>query len=503
MQEFGDLKNLREFINAHLKFSTPAPNPDVNQRMLDEYREYLEKKQFDDDSIRFYLINAKSAFEKCDAMFQLDSEIALVNELMLKYEQASIPRDKRNKHYVIYPVDVVLMVVMLAKLCGYNNCAEYAQFWFDANPYLQCLVPCMPGPCHMISRETIATCLKLVPDDGYENIFNEMFAKVKIELKDLLSPYKKKPEDFNFRPTIGGDGQELRASYRKGETSRRKKGAHAIVIYDCDNRVVLGFTKVDRKNHEIDGFMHIMQQISLPEDGIFYADALNTRKKFIDFLNGRNLDWLFAIKGQKSTKLMYEAIKEHFESGAKSKFKKVLKPNLEAGRIEERTVEAFPASELGIENDFTAKTVIKVVKHTTYKTNGAEKPKRPTTVTRYYISSLECTKENFEQIIHSILSRWFYESHHNTIDNVLLQDKQAVCNEDHLAAIIGLNKFAFNVLSFARQTLSKEGYTLKRHRTQNHRPLSYKLTTDILKTEPALAYRTLIRYMMTGKEDAE
>lgn len=151
----------------------------------------------------------------------------------------------------------------------------------------------MPRPCYMISRETVATSLKTVLDDGYEKIFAEMFAEVKIKLKALLSTEAKNPENCNFRPTIGGDGQELRASYRKGEISRRKKGAHGVVAYDCDNRVALAYTTVNRKNHEINGFIRILQNIELPDDAIFYADALNTRQNFIDFLKERHVDWIY------------------------------------------------------------------------------------------------------------------------------------------------------------------------------------------------------------------
>lgn len=279
---------------------------------------------------------------------QVASEYDLIRELMFKYEMASIPKDKRNQNYVIYPVDVVLMVVMLAKLCGCNNCKEYARFWFTANPFLQCLVPGMPRPCYMISRETVATSLKTVPDDGYEKIFAEMFAEVKIKLKDLLSTEAKNPEDCNFRPTICGDGQKFCASYRKGEISRRRKGAHGVFACDCDNRVAQAYTTVNRKNHEINGFIRIQQNIELPDDAIFYADALNTRQNFIDFLKERHVNWILAIKGQNATKLMYDAVKERFDLGADVTFKKLLPPQLVSVRIEERTVEAVPVSELGV-----------------------------------------------------------------------------------------------------------------------------------------------------------
>lgn len=503
MQEQVDFVRLREFMAKHHKFTAPVPDSDDLESMLIQYRKYMEQHGFAERAINIYLKKARFAFDVCDDIFQTSPEYSLIRKLMYEYEQASMPRDKRNQNYVVYPVDVVLIVVMLAKLCGYNNCKQYAEFWFSANPYLQCLVPCMPAPCYMISRETIATCLKLVPDEGYEKIFEEMFADVKIKLKDLLLNDDPNPENKSYRPTIGGDGQELKASYRKGETSRHKKGSHAVVVFNCDDRVALGYTAVKLKNHEVDGFMHILNKIEVPRDGIFYADAINTRKNLIDFLNARKLDWLFAIKEQKATKLMYETVNELLEAETDSKFRKVLAPKITAGRIEERTLEAVAIPEGITQNNFSAKSAIKVTKHTLFKTNGAKTPKQDTTVTRYYISSLECNEENFEQIAHSISVRWYYEQHHNTIDEVLLQDRQAVCDEEHLAAIIGLNKFAYNVLSFARQKLSKEGYSRIKHRSSKFRPMSYEETISTLDDDPSLAFTILLRYLTNPNADAD
>lgn len=71
--------------------------------------------------------------------------------------------------------------------------------------------PGMPAPSYMISSETIATCLKLVPDDCYEAIFQEMFAGLAQAGHALKR--RSNPENNDYRPTIGGDGQRLRASY--------------------------------------------------------------------------------------------------------------------------------------------------------------------------------------------------------------------------------------------------------------------------------------------------
>ena len=84
------------------------------------------------------------------------------------------------------------------------------------------------------------------------------------------------------------------------------------------------------------------------------------------------------------------------------------------------------------------------------------------------------------QIKHSLSVRWLYETHHNTIDEVLLQDRRALCDENHLSTVIGLNKCAYNILTFARAKLSGQGLRRIKFRSseteRNARLLSYKDT---------------------------
>lgn len=89
----------------------------------------------------------------------------------------------------------------------------------------------MPSPDFMISAETIRFFLKMIPDDESSKIFQSYFADSRIKAEELLQNLN--TEDSNddvyvdtiegFRDLIGGDGQELRASFRRGEHSRKKK----------------------------------------------------------------------------------------------------------------------------------------------------------------------------------------------------------------------------------------------------------------------------------------
>lgn len=121
----------------------------------------------------------------------------------------------------------------------------------------------MPSPEFMISAETIRFFLKMIPNDEFSKIFQSYFADSRIKAEELLQNLN--PEDSNddahvdtiegFRVLIGGDGQELRASFRRGEHSRKKKSAHRVSLYNCTSRVVQDYVMVQKKNNEVQAFM--------------------------------------------------------------------------------------------------------------------------------------------------------------------------------------------------------------------------------------------------------
>ena len=151
---------------------------------------------------------------------------------------------------------------------------------------------------------------------------------------------------------------------------------------------------VKAKNNEVSAFIEMIDNGSLPQDSIFYADAINTTAKMIEFLNSRHLDYIMAVKTNLSNRPVVMAMEKYI-------------------------------SEL---TDKTQNTSSHYHEVRTDKEDG-----RKETSSLYFISSLPFTEENCHQIVFSVRSRWMYEAQHNTIDTVLLQDMQHCCDENHLA----------------------------------------------------------------------
>jgi hypothetical protein len=119
----------------------------------------------------------------------------------------------------------------------------------------------------------------------------------------------------------------------------------------------------------------------------------------------------------------------------------------------------------------------------------------------YFISSLEYTETNCKQIVHSLKSRWLFETQHNILDTVLLQDNQHCCDDNHLASIVGLNSMVLNVATFSREKMSQRGFSFVKHRnseTAARAPLiSYKRVFSDFRDDPLLALEYLIEYFNT------
>lgn len=127
----------------------------------------------------------------------------------------------------------------------------------------------------MISPETIRFFLKMIPDNEFSSMYRQYFGDIKIKAKELLENIKKSLDDelesldIKYRHIIGGDGQELRSSFRRGESNRKKKGAHRVSIFDCDCRNVINYTFVKYKNNESQAFMTMLKDAHISNDAIF------------------------------------------------------------------------------------------------------------------------------------------------------------------------------------------------------------------------------------------
>ena len=492
MKSSVQFQELEQYAKQHTRFSAPADSePDFNEQYVQALHErgYTEDDAFFDD----YMYQVETARDRAERFLKkrplTTAIMALRNDIRRKYFQY----DERKSDYVIYTSDVVLLVVMLSSLCGNHDCRERAKFYFIYNPILQYIIPDMPSPKLIISAEEIRFFLKMIPDDEFSSMFRQYFSDARIEAYELVHNINNEVDD----------------------------------ISDCYSALnVISYSIVKVKNNEVSAFIEMIDNGSLPQDSIFYADAINTTSKMIEFLNSRHLDYIMAVKTNLSNRPVVMAMEKYISEltdktqNTSSHYHEV-RTDKEGSRIEERTYDIVPVESLlkamdGLKdndaNDILTKdkilpntrTVLRVYKEAEKHLRDDKEDGRKETSTLYFISSLPFTEENCHQIVFSVRTRWMYEAQHNTIDTVLLQDMQHCCDEKHLASTIGLNSMVYNVISFAREKMSKRGYDNIKHRTKEtarKAPLiSYKISFKIFENNPLLALAYLMEYFDTQPE---
>lgn len=108
---------------------------------------------------------------------------------------------------------------------------------------------------------------------------------------------------------------------------------------------------VKAKNNEVSAFIEVIDKGSLPQDSIFYADAINTTSKMIEFLNSRHLDYIMAVKTNLSNRPVVMAMEKYISEltdktqNTSSHYHEV-RTDKEDSRIEERTYDIVPVEAL-------------------------------------------------------------------------------------------------------------------------------------------------------------
>ena len=126
--------------------------PSVYDDVIERYDKLYNPKNTGGSRLACAQFNNKirSAREFYDAIS--DTNINLI--ALCLQDIRSIFKDERQENCVIYPIDMVLMVILLAKLSGFNTAKEIASYYKSRYLQLICMLPDLPGPEHMLSASS-------------------------------------------------------------------------------------------------------------------------------------------------------------------------------------------------------------------------------------------------------------------------------------------------------------------------------------------------------------
>lgn len=214
--EFNISEKLEELASSSNRFSFHVkPEIDYEQEYTEVFTDFgLSEEEIEEQFDKWEL--SKLIAER---FYKRKPKYLIIHDILDDIYADVVNVDPRDPDLISYNIAVVLFVVLMAGVCDCNDDAEIAEFWFFNNMELQHLIPGMPSPKHMISDETVRTIRKLVPEAVMHSIFKKYFDKVKACIADMIM--NKDYDSQNYRKTLGGDGQELRATFREGSFIRK------------------------------------------------------------------------------------------------------------------------------------------------------------------------------------------------------------------------------------------------------------------------------------------
>jgi predicted transposase YbfD/YdcC len=202
-----------------------------------------------------------------------------LNSLFAFFTRVSDPRHARGKQY---PLALLLVLILLAKLCGENTptgIADWVSYRIEELAEMK-LLPKKKAPCHMTYRRV----LQLIVSPS--------------ELESLLSEYHQSCLQTGNSLVFSMDGKTVKGTIPSGEM----RGTHLLSLYVPGQGLVLMEAQVDQKENEIVVAPEILSQVCL-EGVIVMGDAMHTQRETSQQVLQAGGDFVWMVKGNQARTL--------------------------------------------------------------------------------------------------------------------------------------------------------------------------------------------------------
>lgn len=340
--------------------------------------------------------------------------------------------DPRQRSKVIYPLDEVLLLCLLAVLGGAETFVDIARFGEKKLDLLRRFRPFRDGtPSHDHLGDIFATL------DAGE--FQRCFVAWVAALTNVSAD------------VIAIDGKTLRRSYQK---KGAKAPIHMVSAFATRQRLVLGQVKVAEKSNEIVAIPAILAMLAI-EGAIVTIDAMGCQRDIAQNILDKKADYVLALKGNQGT--LREDVEVFAAEQKANGFKDTKVSHHETvdgdhGRIETRTYTAIhDVAWLQERHDWPGLRGLVMVEST--REIGAKIERE----TRFYITSLVWLAHLLGP---AIRSHWAIENSLHWVMDMVFRDDECRIRTDHAPAnFTTIKHMAHNLI---RKAPGKDSFRLKR-----------------------------------------
>ena len=313
--------------------------------------------------------------------------------------------DPRQRGKIVYPLDEVLLLTLLAVLAGADSFVEIARFGDKKIDLLRRFRPFRDGtPSH----DHLGDIFAALDAERFQRCFVAWVASL-----------TGVPEGV-----VAIDGKTVRRSGGKAG-----KGAiHMVSAFAAGQRLVLGQTKVAEKSNEIVAIPRLLDLLAI-EGAIVTIDAMGCQRAIARKIVEKKADYIFGLKGNQGTLrddvelLVSEQKARNFVDSEISRAETIDADN---GRIETRVTTVIHDVEwLRKRHDWPGLNAVAIVESTRETKGKIERE------TRYYITSLVMLAH---LIGPAIRSHWAVENSLHWVMDMVFRDDECRVRTNHAPA---------------------------------------------------------------------
>lgn len=216
---------------------------------------------------------------------------------------AKLEDPRLKNHNFRHKLGDILIIVVLATICGADGWMEIERFGLAKEEWLQTFLELPNG---IPSHDTFGRVFSLLNPKKFEDCFLNWIKSLDVNLEKEI---------------IALDGKTVRGSGNKKE---KQNPIHLVSAWAAQNRLMLGQVKTAVKSNEITAFPELLNLIEV-KGSIVTIDAMGCQTNIAKQIKGKGADYVFGLKeNQKSLHDSVEKIFQMAESNPQKQYKNIL-----------------------------------------------------------------------------------------------------------------------------------------------------------------------------------
>jgi predicted transposase YbfD/YdcC len=359
-----------------------------------------------------------------------------LDEIIGYFDELEDPRSDINQKHPLVSVVVIAVMATLAGAGGPPAIARWAAMKEEF------LLRMLELPNGIPRKDVYRRVLSLLKPEAFQNCFVNWLQSLRANAAEATGVDK---------PVLAVDGKTARRSH---DHAKGLGALHCVSVWASEFGLSLGQVACAEKSNEITAIPELLRLVDI-KGTIITIDALGTQKTIAAQIVDSDADYVLALKGNQET--LHQAVVAYIDEQSKNDFaeadaRRHLTKEKAHGREEVRSYIQMPVPETLRELGLW-----KGLKSIGMATLSCVRDGKPTTDTRYYISSLPV---GVKQFAHAIRSHWGIEnSCHWSLDMTYREDESRIREPQMRENFAWLNRFT---LSLLKQHPGKDSIAMKR-----------------------------------------